>query len=75
MLVVVALLGETVGALTGMAVFGFLAYRGIYIPLMHHDYVLLFGTAGGEIDVLTSKDGGFVGQVVEAINEAIIARG
>ena len=75
MFAVYALLGQALGMLAGMAVFAFFAYRSCYIHLRYPDCVLHIGTMGGEIDGLTSKDERFVDQVVEALNEAIIARG
>ena len=38
-------------------------------------YTVLLSSASGESEALTSKDEGFITRIVEALNEAIIARG
>lgn len=58
--------------LVGLLMIG--AAVGIWF-LLKTDYSVLLTTASGESKALSSKDGEFIGRVVNALNDAIVHRG
>ncbi|MGH8647105.1 MAG: DUF6232 family protein [Gammaproteobacteria bacterium] len=53
----------------------FLAAGVAWWVLQKPKYVVVLHSASGEAEALTSKDGGFISKVVNALNQAIVARG
>lgn len=53
----------------------FLAIGIVWWILDKPKYAVVLCSASGETEALTSKDGGFISQVINALNEAIVARG
>jgi hypothetical protein len=60
-----------------LIIFGILgmAVGALLIYLMKDTFVVRISSASGEADALASKDRSHIEQIVQALNEAIIARG
>lgn len=52
-----------------------LALGVLLLLVLKTNYTVLIGTSSGERNALSSKDGGYITKIVDAINQAIIARG
>jgi hypothetical protein len=53
----------------------FLAGGTVWWILHKPTYIVVLHSASGEAEALTSKDGGFISRAVNALNQAIVARG
>lgn len=76
-LIVLGILGMIIGAKSGALPGGIiLLVIGIaWWVLKKPKYSIMLSSASGEVEALTSKNKGFILRVVDAVNEAIIARG
>lgn len=60
------------GVLLGMAIAGI---GGLWWYLQKPKYIVVLHSASGESRAYVSADGGLVGRIVSALNDAIVARG
>ena len=47
----------------------------VWLYLIKPTYGVVLSSASGETEALTSKDGGYINRIVNALNDAIVSRG